>query len=49
VGLGRSVFSARFTKLVGQPMQRYLIARRMEKASSLLKTSDETLRESRAG
>ena len=28
VGLGRSTFSARFTKLIGQPMHRYLIARR---------------------
>ena len=36
VGLGRSAFSARFTKLVGQPMQRYLIARRMADAAFLL-------------
>jgi AraC-like DNA-binding protein len=41
VGLGRSAFSARFTKLVGQPMQRYLIARRMMKAAFLLETSNE--------
>jgi AraC-like DNA-binding protein len=41
VGLGRSTFSARFTKLVGQPMQRYLIARRMAEAAFLLETSDE--------
>jgi AraC-like DNA-binding protein len=41
VGLGRSAFSARFTKLVGQPMQRYLIARRMVAAASLLESSDE--------
>src|SRR5215470_19999474 len=34
VGLGRSAFSARFTKLVGQPMHRYLIARRMQEAAS---------------
>jgi len=41
VGLGRSAFSSRFTKLVGQPMHRYLIARRMEEAASLLESSDE--------
>jgi len=41
VGLGRSAFSARFTKFVGQPMHRYLIARRMEEAASLLESSDE--------
>ena len=41
VGLGRSAFSARFTKLVGQPMQRYLIARRMAEAAFLLESSDE--------
>ena len=41
VGLGRSAFSARFTKLVGQSMYRYLIARRMAEAAFLLETSDE--------
>jgi AraC-like DNA-binding protein len=41
VGLGRSAFSARFTKLVGQPMHRYLIARRMAEAAFLLESSDE--------
>ncbi len=41
VGLGRSAFSERFTKLVGQPMHRYLIARRMSEAAFLLETSDE--------
>jgi AraC-like DNA-binding protein len=41
VGLGRSAFSARFTKLVGEPMQRYLIARRMAEAAFLLEISDE--------
>ena len=41
VGLGRSAFSARFTRLVGQPMHRYLIARRMAEAAFLLETSDE--------
>jgi AraC-like DNA-binding protein len=41
VGLGRSAFSARFTKLVGQSMHRYLIARRMAEAAFLLETSDE--------
>lgn len=40
VGLGRSAFSARFTKLVGQSMYRYLIARRMSEAAFLLETSD---------
>jgi AraC-like DNA-binding protein len=41
VGLGRSAFSARFTKLVGQSMYRYLIERRMSEAAFLLETSDE--------
>lgn len=41
VGLGRSTFSARFTRLVGQPMHRYLIARRMAEAAYLLDSSDE--------
>ena len=41
VGLGRSAFSARFTKLVGQSMYRYLIARRMSEVAFLLETSDE--------
>lgn len=43
VGLGRSTFSARFTKLVGQPMHRYLIARRMMEAAFLLESSDEPI------
>jgi AraC-like DNA-binding protein len=41
VGLGRSTFSARFTRLVGQPMQRYVIARRMAEATFLLESTDE--------
>jgi AraC-like DNA-binding protein len=41
VGLGRSAFSARFTKLVGQPMHRYLVARRMTEAAYQLETSDD--------
>jgi len=41
VGLGRSAFSARFTKLVGQSMYSYLIARRMTQAATLLESSDE--------
>jgi AraC-like DNA-binding protein len=41
VGLGRSAFSARFVMLVGQPMRRYLIARRMSDAAFLLESSDE--------
>ncbi|MDA9526472.1 cupin [Bradyrhizobium sp. CCBAU 11434] len=43
VGLGRSAFSARFTRLVGQSMQRYVIERRMSKAAFLLETSDESI------
>jgi AraC-like DNA-binding protein len=43
VGLGRSVFSARFSKLVGQPMHRYVIERRMAEAAFLLETSDEPI------
>jgi AraC-like DNA-binding protein len=43
VGLGRSAFSARFTRLVGQPMYAYLIARRMSEAAFLLETSDEAI------
>jgi len=43
VGLGRSVFSARFTKLVGQSMQRYVIERRMAEAAFVLETSDESI------
>jgi AraC-like DNA-binding protein len=43
VGLGRSAFSERFTKLVGQSMQRYLIARRMAEAAFLLESSDEAI------
>jgi AraC-like DNA-binding protein len=43
VGLGRSVFSARFTKLVGQPMHRYVVERRMAEAAFLLETSDEPI------
>jgi len=43
VGLGRSAFSDRFTKLVGQSMHRYLTARRMTEAAFLLETSDESI------
>jgi AraC-like DNA-binding protein len=43
VGLSRSVFSARFTKLVGQSMHRYVIERRMAEAAFLLETSDEPI------
>jgi AraC-like DNA-binding protein len=43
VGLGRSVFSARFTKLVGQSMHRYVIERRMAEAAFLLETTDEPI------
>ena len=41
VGLGRSAFSDRFTRLVGQSMYRYLIARRMAEAAFLLETTEE--------
>lgn len=41
VGLGRSAFSARFTKLVGQSMYRYLTARRMAEAAFLLESGDD--------
>jgi AraC-like DNA-binding protein len=41
VGLGRSVFSARFSRLVGQSMQRYVIARRMAEAAYLLESTDD--------
>jgi AraC-like DNA-binding protein len=43
VGLGRSAFSARFTRLVGQSMHRYAIERRMAEAAFLLETSDEPI------
>lgn len=41
VGLGRSAFSARFTKLVGQSMYRYLTARRMAEAAFLLESGND--------
>src|ERR1700761_6166711 len=43
VGLGRSAFSARFTKLVGQSMHRYVVERRMAEAAFLLEPSDEPI------
>jgi AraC-like DNA-binding protein len=43
VGLGRSVFSARFSNLVGQSMHRYVIERRMAEAAFLLETSDDPI------
>jgi AraC-like DNA-binding protein len=43
VGLSRSVFSARFSKVVGQPMQRYLIARRMDEAAFLLEATEDEI------
>ena len=42
-GLGRSAFSARFTRIVGQPMHRYLVARRMDEAALMLKSSDDAI------
>jgi len=43
VGLGRSAFADRFAALVGQPMNRYLIAHRMEEAASLIESTDDGL------
>jgi AraC-like DNA-binding protein len=45
VGLGRSAFAARFTTLVGQPMNRYLIAHRRGEAASLIESSDDGIAE----
>src|SRR5271170_1376777 len=42
-GLGRSAFSARFTSLVGQPVHRYLVARRMDAAAIMLEASDDSI------
>jgi AraC-like DNA-binding protein len=42
-GLGRSAFSARFTRMVGQPTHRYLIARRMDEAALMLESSDDSI------
>ena len=43
VGLGRSAFAARFTRLVGQPVYRYLVARRMDEAALMLESGDDTI------
>jgi AraC-like DNA-binding protein len=43
VGLGRSAFAARFTRLVGQPVYRYLVARRMDEAALMLESSDDAI------
>jgi len=37
VGLSRSVFAARFTRLVGEPPLGYLVRLRMQKAATLLR------------
>ena len=42
-GLGRSAFSARFTRLVGRPVHRYMVARRMDEAALMLETSDDAI------
>ena len=42
-GLGRSAFADRFTRLVGQPVLRYLMGRRMEEAAFMLESSDDTI------
>jgi AraC-like DNA-binding protein len=43
VGLGRSAFAARFTRLVGQPVYRYLVARRMDEAALMLESGEEAI------
>src|ERR1700740_2313566 len=43
VGLGRSAFAARFTSLVGQPVYRYLVARRMDEAALMLESGDDAI------
>lgn len=42
-GLGRSAFSERFTRLVGQSVHQYVIERRMAEAAFLLETNDEPI------
>jgi AraC-like DNA-binding protein len=42
-GLGRAAFAARFTRLVGQPVHRYLVARRMDEAALMLESSDAAI------
>ena len=43
--LGRSPNSdaARFTRLFGQPVHRYMVARRMDEAALMLETSDDAI------
>ena len=43
MGLGRSAFAARFTRLVGQPVYRYLVARRMDEAALMLEFGDDAI------
>ena len=43
VGLGRSAFAARFTRLVGQPVYSYLVARRMDEAALMLESGDDAI------
>jgi len=43
VGLGRSAFAARFARLVGQPVHRYLVARRMDEAALMLESGDDAI------
>jgi AraC-like DNA-binding protein len=42
-GLGRAAFAARFTRLVGQPVHRYLVARRMDEAALMLESSNDAI------
>jgi AraC-like DNA-binding protein len=42
-GLGRAAFAARFTRLVGQPVHRYLVARRMDEAALMPESSDAAI------
>jgi AraC-like DNA-binding protein len=43
VGLGRSAFAARFTRLVGRSVYRYLVARRMDEAALMLELGDDAI------
>ena len=43
VGLGRSAFAARFTRLVGQPVYHYLVARRIDEAALMLESGDDAI------
>ena len=42
-GLGRSAFSSRFTRLVGQPVHDYIVWRRMEEAALMLELGEDAI------